>query len=100
MSNQPQGEITIVLGSTGQCVAVTRNDVDDGHILSIIWEFRPGAAQWADAGEIGPSFPGSLRLFAGWLSGEIPELQKVEIPRLSAAVDKFLSLPAYSEVHL
>lgn len=37
---------------------------------------------------------GDIVMFLGWLSGEIPELRKVETPRLLQALDDWMKLPA------
>lgn len=42
------GEIVITTNSTGQCVAVTRQD-DEGKILSVIWEAKHERSELADA---------------------------------------------------
>jgi hypothetical protein len=36
----------------------------------------------------------TLREFVGWLSGDIPELHHVEVPRLAASLERFLAVRA------
>ena len=66
--------------------------------LRVLQEIAPGVTAIADADlfkDAADEMEGhdrTVREFLGWLSGELPELHHVEVPRLGAAWDKYKAL--------
>lgn len=65
-------------------------DHQTDEILKFIYQMR--AIRSGDPVEELPVPMSRVRQFVGFLSGEIPELHQVEIPRLAAALQKFLNV--------